>query len=147
LSGAGGDRRSAAGRAWGGSAGPEARWTLFRPLDLAVAILLLASAAAFLPLLASPFGSRAEVTLDGRKVARLALDGPRRHLDVATALGNLRLAYGEGAVRVAEAPCPNRLCIRAGAVSRSGATITCLPAKVRVEIAGGRAREVDAVTF
>jgi hypothetical protein len=105
------------------------------------------SAAACLPLLASPFGSRAEVILDGRRVARLALDGPPRHLDVATALGNLRLAYGEGTVRVAEAPCPNRICVRAGAVSRKGAVLACLPARLRVEIAGGRAREVDAVTF
>lgn len=137
-------RRASAGR---GIARPDARWTLFRPLDLAVAILLVASAAACLPMLASPFGSRAEVILDGRRVARLALDGPLRHLDVATALGNLRLAYGEGSVRVAEAPCPNRICLRSGAVSRKGAVLTCLPAKVRVEIAGGHEREVDAVTF
>jgi hypothetical protein len=128
-------------------ASPDARWTLFRPLDLAVGILLVASAGACLPLLASPFGSRAEVILDGRRVARLALDGPLRHLDVATSLGNLRLAYGEGSVRVAEAPCPNRLCLRAGAVSRKGAVLTCMPARLRVEIAGGREREVDAVTF
>jgi hypothetical protein len=127
--------------------GPDSRWTLIRPLDVAVAILLLALAAVFLPRLASPFGSRAEVILDGRKIARLSLDGPGREHSVATALGPLRLAYGEGKVRVTQAPCPNRLCMRAGAASRSGAALTCLPCKVRVEITGGPEKDVDAVTF
>lgn len=127
---------------------PESRWTLFRPLDAAVALLLLALAACFAPRLLSPFGTRAEVTLDGAKVARLNLEGPPRNFTVATALGPLRLAYGGGSVRVEAAPCPNRLCLRAGAVSRSGAVLLCVPGKVRVEVGGGKARkDIDAVTF
>lgn len=130
------------------SRGPEARWTLFRPLDAALAAALVVLAGCFLPRLVSPFGSRAEVTLNGSKVARLSLDGPRKELTVATALGPLRLAYGEGSVRVAGAPCANRLCMRAGAVSRAGAVLLCVPCKVRVEIAGKRDRKgVDAVTY
>lgn len=126
---------------------PESRWKLLRPLDLAVAAALLALAAVFLPRLVSPFGSRAEVSVDGRKAARLSLDGPRRELSVATALGPLRLAYGEGRVEVTSAPCPNRLCLKSGAVSRAGASIVCVPCRVRVEVSGDAGKGVDAVTF
>jgi hypothetical protein len=127
---------------------PESRWTLFRPLDAAVALLLLALTALCFPRLVSPFGTRAEVTVAGEKVARLSLEGPVRHLTVATALGPVRLAYGGGSVRVEEAPCPNRLCMRSGPVSRSGAVLLCVPCKMRVVVGGAKPKgEVDAVTF
>lgn len=126
---------------------PDSRWKLFRPLDLAVAAALLALAAVFLPQLVSPFGSRAEVTVEGRKVARLTLDGPRRELSVATALGPLRLAYGEGRVQVTSAPCPGRLCLKSGGVSRAGASIVCVPCRFRVEVSGDAGKGVDAVTY
>lgn len=126
---------------------PDPRWKLFRPLDLAVAALLLALAAVFIPRLVSPFGSRAEVSVDGKRIARLSLDGPRRELSVATAMGPLRLAYGEGRVQVTSAPCPNRLCVKSGPVSRAGSSIVCLPCRVRVEVAGDAGKGVDAVTF
>ena len=84
--------------------------------------------------------------MDGRKAARLDLHGPARELTVATALGPLRLGYGEGSVRVTSAPCPNRLCMRAGPVSRAGASLICVPAKVRVTVSGGE-KGPDAVTF
>lgn len=126
----------------------DPRWTLFRPADLAVAAALLALAALFFPWLASPFGSRAEVTVDGRKAARLSLEGPSREIAVATSLGPMRLRYGEGSVRVSEAPCPNRLCLRSGPVSRSGASIVCVPGRVRITVSGPRrGEEVDAVTY
>lgn len=125
---------------------PEARWVLFRPLDLLVAAGLLAAAGACLPFLTAPFGGRAEVTVDGRKAARLDLRGPARELSVATALGPLRLGYGEGSVRVTSAPCANRLCMRAGPVSRAGASLLCVPGRVRVTVSGGK-NGPDAVTF
>lgn len=128
---------------------PDSRWTLFRPLDLVVALGLLALAAVYLPRLVSPFGSRAEVTVDGKRVARLSLDGPHRELSVATGLGPLRLAYGEGKVHVTHAPCPNRLCMKSGSASRAGSSLLCLPCKVRVEVSGGKGgrKGVDAVTY
>lgn len=126
----------------------DARWTLFRPADLAVAAALLALAALFLPWLASPFGSRAEVTVDGRKAARLSLEGPRREIAVPTSLGPMRILYGDGDVRVSEAPCPNRLCLKSGPASRSGASIVCVPCRVRITVSGGRrGKEADAVTY
>src|SRR6185295_13654809 len=102
-----------------------------------VALAILAGAALGLPYLSAPFGGRAEVYLGKEKVARLALSGPRRELAVATALGPLRLEYGQGGVRVMSAPCPNKLCMRQGLVARSGMSIICLPCRVRVEIEGG----------
>ena len=71
----------------------------------------------------------------------LAFRGRKRQSD-----GPLRLGYGEGSVRVTSAPCPNRLCMRAGPVSRAGASILCVPGWVRVTVSGGE-KGPDAVTF
>lgn len=126
----------------------DPRWTLFRPADLAVAAALLALAAGFAPRLAAPFGTRAEVTVDGRKAARLSLEGPDREFAVPTSLGPMRLRYGAGGVRVVDAPCPNRLCLRSGPAARSGAAIVCVPCRVRITVTGGRrGEEPDAVTY
>ena len=135
----------------GRDAGPGSRpaWPLLRPLDFVVGALLLLAAASALPYLFTPFGSNAEVTVDGRKSARLSLAGPERRLDLGTRLGPMRIVYGEGKVRIAEAPCPNGLCVKSGPVSRAGAGILCLPCRVRVSVSGGRnpGDTVDAVTY
>lgn len=121
---------------------------LFRPLDLLVGLLIAAGAALALPYLSAPFGSRAEVYVGGDKVAKLTLSGPLRDIDVATGLGPMRLEYGEGGVRVAEAPCPNKLCIKQGRASRAGMSLICLPCRVRVVVeGGGKHGSYDAVTW
>jgi hypothetical protein len=127
------------------------RWALFRPLDLVVAGLILLSAGLALPLLTAPSGTRAEVFLGNRKVARLDLEGPPRRMELATASGGFGLEYGLGHVRVTHAPCPNQLCVKAGPVSRSGSALICLPCKVRVEVGGagrsGDAERPDGITY
>jgi hypothetical protein len=127
---------------------PE-KTALFRPLDLLVGLAILAGAALALPYLSAPFGSRAEVYLGSERVARLSLAGPVKQMDIATGLGPMRLEYGEGWVRVAQAPCPNKLCVRQGRASRAGMSLICLPCRVRVEVDGGGGKQggYDAVTF
>ena len=41
-----------------------------------------------------------------------------------------------GAVRVTEADCPDKICVRRGAIKNLGETIACVPHKVLIEIAG-----------
>ena len=132
-------------------AAPERSWVLFRPLDLLVAGIILAGAGLALPMLLAPAGNRAEVYVENRKSARLDLEGQPRRLTLATPLGPMELEYGEGRVRIVKAACVNKLCVKAGPVSRSGASLICLPSRVRVEVEGG-ARDgdperPDAVTF
>lgn len=122
---------------------------LFRPLDVLVGLAILAGAALALPYLSAPFGSRAEVYVGGDRVARLSLAGPVKQVEIATGLGPMRLEYGEGWVRVAQAPCPNKLCVKQGKASRAGMSLICLPCRMRVEIEGGGGKRAsyDAVTY
>jgi len=41
-----------------------------------------------------------------------------------------------GAVSVIEADCPDKICIRRGAIKNVGETIACVPHKLLIEIAG-----------
>ena len=50
-----------------------------------------------------------------------------------------------GRVRVRDADCPDRLCVRMGWVSRDGESIVCLPHKLVVTVRGGEAGP-DAVS-
>ena len=50
-----------------------------------------------------------------------------------------------GVCRVADADCPDKLCVKRGGISRSGEAIVCLPHKLVVEIVGGESREVDTI--
>lgn len=50
---------------------------------------------------------------------------------------------GEGAAAIVESPCPHKLCIRAGELTKSGEWSACMPNKVFVRIVGGRTDETD----
>ena len=49
----------------------------------------------------------------------------------------LTVAVSGGKVWIAESTCPGGDCVQQGAVSRSGESIVCLPARVTVAITGG----------
>ena len=86
-------------------------------------------------------GLRAET---GRTVVVKSLKGESRLLDLSRRrtveveglLGITTISIDEGTVRFIESPCPHRLCIKKGAVSRVGDLIACLPNGVVARIAG-----------
>lgn len=41
-----------------------------------------------------------------------------------------------GAVRVVEADCPDKICVRRGAIKNFGETIACVPHKILIEVVG-----------
>ena len=110
---------------------------------IAVAVVLLG---AFL-LLWAPWQSRADGTLlvlttpDGTKEYALSedceikLDSQGIHLTVV---------IENGAAYVLESDCPDAVCRAGGRISKSGETILCAPAGVRLSVKGG-ASDVDHV--
>jgi hypothetical protein len=72
-------------------------------------------------------------------------------LKVRGPLGDTEVVISGGAVRIVESPCPEKICIRTGAISRPGQTIACLPNQVIVVIRGeSRAHpgeQVDAFSW
>lgn len=91
-------------------------------------------------------GSVAEVSLDRRVVLRLPLNRPGS-TTVEGRLGLLHLEVAGGRVRVVDAPCRHKVCVRMGAKGRVGETIVCVPSHVIVRILGPVAPDgVDAVS-
>lgn len=76
------------------------------------------------------------VQVNGREVDRLPLrkGDPTRRLVYQTAYGRNVVELENGAVWMAEADCPDLLCIRQGRISRVGAMLVCLPHRFVVEI-------------
>ena len=69
---------------------------------------------------------------------------PDRTLSVEGAEGAVTVEIRDGAVRVASAPCPDKLCMHQGAVSRPGSAVVCVPGGVSLRVGGGSGA-LDAV--
>ena len=82
--------------------------------------------------------------MDGREVGRYPLD---RDAEIAIPGydGGLNLlVIRDGSAFVREADCPDKLCVRTGAIRYEGESIICLPHRVVVAVEGGEPGEVDA---
>ena len=108
------------------------------------AVLLSVSFAALLLLRPGMSGSLAEVSVDGRPWAEYSLSEDRS-VRIETEYGINVLEIKDGCVRISEADCPNRDCVRSGPASREGQLIVCLPHRLVVNIKGGDG--YDAVTY
>lgn len=108
--------------------------TLIRPLDIVVLVLITAAAAGSIFLMKKEAGSRAEIYVNNRKTASFNLDGPDQLKDIPTKIGGVRVRYGNGSVQVTQSPCPQKICIRQGAISNIYQNIICLPANLQVVI-------------
>ena len=67
-----------------------------------------------------------------------SVDGP---------LGETVIEIDEGSVRVLSSPCPEKICIRSGSISRPGQWIACLPNRVFITIKGRDNKKIDAFSF
>ena len=57
-------------------------------------------------------------------------------LEVQGPLGTTTVEISPGSVRVLDSPCPEKICVKTGSISRPGQTIACLPNRVFVVIRG-----------
>ena len=118
--------------------------TLKNDIVLILALLLLALLAWGALRLTKKPGGEAVVTVDGVLVATLPLSIEAR-LPVGAERGFLNVVeVADGRVRVLEADCPDRLCVRQGWIRYDGESIVCLPHKLIVSIRGG-GQDLDAV--
>ncbi len=88
--------------------------------------------------------SQVKVWQDKALVGTYALRGADAvRLPVDTAAGHNVVVIENGAVRVAEADCPDQVCVHTGAISGPGETIVCLPNRLLIEITGEPEGEVE----
>ena len=141
---------------------PKLRPTAWDGL-VALCVVLLAAALAFFQWRGETGDLTAVVSVDGTEVDRFSpddlLEGPRTYtgggytLEVAAALrGDASpldhvKSNGELGLQVAHSDCPTQDCVRIGAITRSGQSIVCLPARFILRLEGGTPDpdSVDAV--
>ncbi|MBP5618494.1 MAG: NusG domain II-containing protein [Clostridia bacterium] len=111
----------------------------FRPVDLLPLLLALAAslALAFLP---NGEGRAVEVRVDGEVVATLPLDR-----DTEVACRGLTVVVADGAAYIKDADCPDKLCEKAGKLTKAGDVAVCLPNRVTLTVTGTPA--ADGVTY
>ena len=89
-------------------------------------------------------GASVMVTVDGELFGEYPLD---KDAEIRIGEGekyNL-LVIKDGEAQIAEASCPDKLCVNQGKISFDGQSIICLPNKVVVEVKGGEQSDYDAV--
>ena len=87
-------------------------------------------------------GTWAVVRVDGREVARYAMD---QNGVYPLNGGTIVLAIDKGEAWIQEADCPDHVCMLMGKISMSGQVITCLPNLLTVTVEGGE-QLVDMIT-
>ena len=100
---------------------------------LTVSLILVALIAFFVSQAMMGEGAYVIITVNGETLEKhsLATDGEYPILD-----GKNILVIAEGAAYMKDADCPDKTCVRAGKISRSGERITCLPNGVIIIIEG-----------
>ena len=111
---------------------------------LILALLVLAGAAYGILRLTREPGNEAAVTVDGQLVLTVPLTR-----EATVTVGENRgfrnvVEVSGGRVRVLDADCPDRLCVRQGWIRYSGESIVCLPHKLVVTVRGSE-HDLDAV--
>lgn len=106
------------------------------PLDKGIVlVLLLATVALFLVVGRGAPGARVVVERNGRILfsAPLAED---RTVSLAGPLGETILAIHDGRACIVSSPCPRKICMGMGEVSRGGELLACVPNELLVRIDG-----------
>jgi hypothetical protein len=100
-----------------------------------VLTLLLGAAASFFWLGAGARGERVVVERDGRIIFTAPLSGDRT-VSLPGPLGETVLSVHDGRACIVSSPCPLKVCLGMGEVSRAGEMLACVPNGMLVRIEG-----------
>lgn len=106
---------------------------------LALCALCLVCAVAMLLIRAASTGTVAVISVDGTERERIDLSRVKEsyEIEIATEYGRNLILVEPGRISVAEADCPDGLCVAQGAISGGGLPIICLPHRLSIRMLGG----------
>jgi hypothetical protein len=86
---------------------------------------------------------------EGRLCKKLPLskDLRKETFSIDNELGKNIIEIKNGEVRIIDADCPDKMCVKAYAISKLGQSLICLPHKLVVRIIGEGKQETDEVSF
>ena len=127
--------------------GPGVSWLRSHRNDilLAAVLLLLGGALALFLRLTRQAGGTVSVQMAGKVVMELPLDEDRS-LVLGEGEHTNTLIIKDGKARVAEATCPDGLCVGQGTVQYAGESIVCLPHRLVITVQGGAGSGIDGST-
>lgn len=79
-------------------------------------------------------GRQVEISVDGEVVKTLSLDKDSNLVIEGFGGGSNRILIENGRVKVSEADCPDKVCVKQGFVSQNGESIVCLPNRMIARI-------------
>lgn len=97
--------------------------------DLAIILSILIISVIFLAINFKDDGTYAEISYDGKVVKTVSLSE-----DTEFSVNDIEFSVKENSVCVVSSPCPDKICVKTGAIKRSGETIICLPEKISVRV-------------
>ena len=125
------------------------RTTQDRKLLGRVDVLLIALVAALCIGLCTPLFLKkgdvsATVIFDGEVIEEINLS--KNEKDLTLEVGNCEIRVEKHEIYFATSPCPDKICIKAGRLKKSGDFASCVPEKVTIILKGGD-KLPDAVTY
>ena len=109
---------------------------------LVAVLLILGGALALFLWLTRQAGGTVSVQIDGEVVMELPLNEDRTLVLGEGAHTNTLIIAG-GKAQVVEASCPDRICVRQGAIQYAGESIVCLPHRLVITVRGGSSPDID----
>ena len=86
------------------------------------------------------------VTVDGQEVGRYPLNQDcEERFDFPDGSYNVLRIY-DGKAEIAEASCPDQICVKHYGIHYANETIVCLPNKLVLKIIGGENNDIDAIS-
>lgn len=86
-----------------------------------------------------------EITVNGELYESFPLQENRTLTVKAPDGGYNTIIFENGAVRIADADCPDRLCVKQGSIQRHGQTVVCLPHGLVITVKNGETDDIDMV--
>ena len=117
----------------------------FTILDFFIILSCLGCAFFFLPLMESHAPACVVIYRDNQRIARYPLSSPKE-ITLQGKVSSVTISIRDGSVRVLRADCPRQICVRAGAIRRSGQQIVCAPNHILIELETSSGKGLDAIT-
>ncbi len=112
---------------------------------LGVLVLLAAGFLLWRAFTAQP-GMNAVVTVDGEAVLQIDLQSAEGAQSYTLENG-VRLIAENHTVRFAESDCPDGICLKTGALQKTGDSAACVPNRTVVTVTGDESRDVDVIAY
>jgi hypothetical protein len=114
-------------------------------------VVMLSAALLYLQALAQRTATepcRAVIMVQGRSAGTIELDdnGTRERYILHGRKGPATVEVNGRRIRMLDAPCPDRICVRRGWIENVGDSIICIPNEICISIKAKGAAPVDAVT-